>query len=170
MRLSPDLDRVLALFEYRAPVDQWVRGLKFHGDLTLAKLLGQLLAEHAPERQNVLLVPVPLHRHRLRQRGFNQALEIARPLRRRGYRIDAHCCSRKRHTPPQSELPAKARLHNLHDAFEVRHSVKGNNIVLIDDVFTTGSTLNSLAASLKEAGAVKVEAWVIARTAGPGTR
>ncbi len=170
LRHPPSLDSCHALFNYRAPVNQWIRGLKFQGDLTLAKLLGHLLAEHIPEGRNVLLVPVPLHHRRLRQRGFNQALEIARPLRHHGYRIDPHCCSRERHTPPQSELPAKARIHNLRGAFRVRHGVEGKNIMLVDDVLTTGSTLNSLAASLKDAGAVRVEAWVIARTPEPGKR
>ena len=169
-RQPPVLDRCQALFDYHAPVDQWICGLKFHGDLTLAKLLGQLLAERVPDGNNTLLVPVPLHPRRLRERGFNQALEIARPLRRRGYIIDPHCCSRTLHTPPQSSLPAKARRHNLRDAFRVHHQVTGKNIVLIDDVFTTGSTLNTLAACLREAGAAHIEAWVIARTPEPGRR
>lgn len=166
----PALDRCRAVFDYCAPVDQWICGLKFQGDLTLAKLLGQLLAERVPHGQNSLLVPVPLHPRRLRERGFNQALEIARPLRRRGYRIDPHCCSRTRYTPPQSALPAKTRRHNLRDAFRVQHRVAGKKIILIDDVFTTGSTLNTLATCLREAGAVRVEAWVIARTPEPGRR
>lgn len=166
----PALDRCHALFDYRAPVDQWICGLKFQGDLTLAKLLGQLLAERVPVGQNTLLVPVPLHPRRLRERGFNQALEIARPLRHRGYHIDPHCCSRARYTPPQSALPAKARRHNLRDAFRVHHRVTGKKIILVDDVFTTGSTLNTLATCLREAGAVRVEAWVIARTPEPGRR
>lgn len=136
----------------------------------MAKFLGHLLLERIPEAGHSKLIPVPLHRRRLRQRGFNQALEIARPLRRHGYNIDARCCTRTRHTPPQSELPAATRLHNLRDAFRVEKDIVGENIVLIDDVLTTGATLNALAGTLKHAGAARVEAWVIARTPEPGSR
>ena len=136
----------------------------------MAKMLGNLLAERLPEGKGSKLVPVPLHRRRLQQRGFNQALEIARPLQQRGYRIDSRCCTRTRHTPPQSELPATTRSHNLCDAFSVRRNIVGENIMLIDDVLTTGSTLNALAGVLKQAGAARVEAWVIARTPEPGMR
>jgi len=133
-------------------------------------MLGGMLAEQVTVTEGSTLVPVPLHRRRLRQRGFNQALEIARPLQARGYRIDARCCRRARYTPPQSKLPAKTRRHNLRNAFKVRHEVLGQRIVLIDDVFTTGATLNALADALKRAGAARVEAWVIARTPEPGLR
>lgn len=167
---APALDSCHALFDYRAPVNHWVRNLKFRQELPLAKLLGHLLAECVSEGKGSKLIPVPLHRRRLRQRGFNQALEIARPLQQRGYRIDSHCCTRTRHTPPQSELSAMARLRNLRDAFNVRRSVVGENIMLIDDVLTTGATLNALATTLKRAGAARVEAWVIARTPEPGAR
>jgi len=170
LRQAPALDDCRALLEYRAPVDHWIQRLKFHQELPLAKLLGRLLAEHIPEGNGVRLVPVPLHSRRLRQRGFNQAREIARPLQRQNYRIDTRCCTRSRHTPPQSELSAKIRLDNLHDAFRVQREVSGETIVLVDDVLTTGATLNALARTLKNAGAARVEAWVIARTPEPGSR
>jgi len=166
----PFLDGCHALFDYRAPVDQWIRNIKFHQQLTLAKMLGRLLAEHVPEGDNATLIPVPLHPRRLRQRGFNQALEIARPLQRRGYRIDARCCVRTRHTPAQSRLPATTRRHNLDKAFRVRHDMSTQRVILIDDVVTTGATLNALARVLKQAGATQVEAWVIARTPEPRSR
>ncbi|VAW77269.1 Competence protein F homolog, phosphoribosyltransferase domain; protein YhgH required for utilization of DNA as sole source of carbon and energy [hydrothermal vent metagenome] len=166
----PALDACHALFNFQAPIDQWIRKLKFQQELSMAKFLGRLLAEKMPAADNSILVPVPLHRNRLRQRGFNQALEIARPLRERGYQLDARCCTRTRHTPPQSELPAAARLHNLFGAFRVDNSVDGENILLIDDVLTTGATLNALAGMLKQAGAARVEAWVVARTPEPGSR
>jgi len=167
-RHPPALDGCHALFNYLAPVDQWIRRLKFHQELTLASLLGGMLAEQFTTAEGAWLVPVPLHRRRLRQRGFNQALEIARPLQASGYRIEARCTSRTRYTPPQSKLAAKKRHQNLRDAFTVRPNVLGQRIVLIDDVFTTGATLNALADALKRAGAARVEAWVIARTPEPG--
>jgi ComF family protein len=138
--------------------------------LTLAKMLGQLLARHIPAGDGSRLVPVPLHKRRLRQRGFNQAAEIARPLQRRDYQLDTRNCTRSRHTPPQSELAAEMRLDNLRDAFTVQHDVSGESIVLVDDVMTTGATLNALAGVLKRAGAARIEAWVIARTPEPGPR
>jgi ComF family protein len=164
------LDSCHALFNYRAPVDRWIRNLKFHQELSVAKFLGHLLAERVPKAENSKLVPVPLHRSRLRQRGFNQALEIARPLKRLGYHVDTRCCIRNRHTPPQSELAAAMRRQNMRNAFSVRRDVAGQDIVLIDDVLTTGATLNTLAGSLKQAGAAHVDAWVIARTPEPGSR
>ena len=167
LRHPPALDACHALFSYQAPVDQWIRRLKFHQELTLARLLGGMLAEQFRASEDAWLVPVPLHPRRLRQRGFNQALEIARPLQASGYRIEARCVSRTRDTPPQSKLAAKKRRHNLHDAFTLRHNVSGQRIVLIDDVFTTGTTLNTLAATLKRAGATHVEAWTIAKTPEP---
>ncbi len=166
----PALDACHALFNFRAPVNQWIRNLKFQQELPIAKFLGRLLAEKISGTDNSILVPVPLHHRRLRQRGFNQALEIARPLKKHGYRLDARCCTRTRHTPPQSGLPAATRLHNLRDAFRVNKNIAGENIMLIDDVLTTGTTLNALAGTLKQAGAVRVEAWVIARTPEPGSR
>jgi len=162
----PALDRCHALFSYQPPVDRWIHALKFKRDLGTAHLLGQLLALQGFTREQsaASLLPVPLHRGRLRQRGYNQSLEIARPLLHQGRRL-SHCnCRRRKHTTAQSDLPAGQRQQNIHGAFEVRSHLEGQSIVLIDDVMTTGATLNELARTLKAAGAVRVEAWVIART------
>ena len=165
---QPTLDACRALFSYRSPIDCWIQDLKFAQDLATARLLGGLLnsrmAEDRPERGTVV-VPVPLHRGRQAERGYNQALEIARSLiRRKGYRLDPTCCRRHKPTSAQSDLPASARRSNMRNAFSVSRVPDGGRVLLIDDVMTTGATLNELARSLKQAGAERVEAWVIART------
>jgi ComF family protein len=129
-------------------------------------LLSQLLAETAATRPRPdALVPLPLHRARLRRRGYDQALELARPLART---LDLPLCSdllqRVRATAPQSELSAGARRRNVQGAFAVRTDgpVPGH-VVLVDDVMTTGATLRAAATALKHAGVQRVEAWVCAR-------
>ena len=165
----PALDGCHALFAYQAPVDRWIHALKFRDDLATGRLLGLLLAGRLPQpAAGARLLPVPLHPRRLRERGYNQAAEIIRPLLQRCW-LSSRCgCYRKRHTDAQSALPAHHRRDNLQGAFAVRRRPHGEHILLIDDVMTTGSTLNELAGTLKAAGAERVDAWVIARTLKPG--
>jgi ComF family protein len=160
------LDGCRALFVYAAPLDQWIQDLKFRHDLAAARLLGRLLADASPPGQDsgiASLLPVPLHRKRLAERGYNQALEIARPLGRLGYDIEVRCCIRARHTDAQSGLSATIRRKNIRGTFTVTQPVEGRRFILIDDVLTTGATLNELARTLKTAGAASVSAWVVAR-------
>jgi len=164
---QPSLDSCSALFAYRPPVDRWIQGLKFAQDLATARLLGELLAGKSASdsgERTAIVVPVPLHRKRLAERGYNQALEIARSLSANGYRLDPGCCQRHKPTSAQSDLPASARKGNVHNAFSVSRRLEGRRVLLIDDVMTTGATLNELARTLKKAGAERVEARVIART------
>jgi ComF family protein len=164
---QPSLDSCSALFAYRAPVDGWIQDLKFAQDLATARLLGSLLASRiTPDDRErpALVLPVPLHRKRLAERGYNQALEIARSLTQKDYQLDPCCCQRHRATSAQSNLPASVRKQNVHNAFSVSRLPVGAHVLLIDDVMTTGATLNELARTLKRAGADRVEAWVIART------
>jgi len=149
------------------PIDQWIQQLKFRQDLTTARLLGELLAQQVPANNNdrpVNLLPVPLHRSRLRMRGYNQALEIARPLVRKGYPLQPAVCRKHKATTAQSDLPARERRRNVRGVFSVTRPLQGEHFLLVDDVLTTGATLNELARTLKNAGAERVEAWVIART------
>ena len=130
--------------------------------------LGQLLARDLGERRLAetvdALVPVPLHRRRLRERGFNQAFEIARPVASAtGLPLLVHGIRRRANTQPQSLLAAHERYRNLRGAFGIRRSLKGMNVAIIDDVITTGATVNALAASLREAGADEIHAWALAR-------
>ena len=165
-KCPPVLDGCRALFRYRAPVDRWIQDLKFHQDLSAARLFGTLLAQDPtlpPPSASLALLPVPLHAKRLAQRGYNQALEIARPLKRAGYHVDARCCRRSRHTDAQSALSAAKRKGNVWGAFSVPVPIQGRHFLLIDDVLTTGATLNELAHTLRRAGAESVTAWVLAR-------
>jgi ComF family protein len=162
----PVLDGCFALFSYQPPVDRWIHDLKFGRDLAAGRLLGELLADELPVDKvpaDTLVLPVPLHAARLRQRGYNQSLEITRPLRRLGLKPGRCRCRRNRHTPAQSGLPAKNRHRNIRGAFSVRERLDGRRVLLVDDVMTTGATLNELARTLKRAGAARVEACVAAR-------
>lgn len=162
----PPFDASFALFHYAPPLDGLVQQLKFGQGLHLARLFAELLAERladAPRPDCIL--PVPLHPRRQRERGFNQALEIARPLARRlGCRVDVATCVRTRATPPQAQLSAAQRRRNLRDAFRLAQPLQAPHIALLDDVMTTGSTLAALASLLREAGAERIDIWVCART------
>jgi len=168
----PAFDRALALFHYRPPVDHLIKRFKFAKELQAGSLLSGLLAARLAERGNDLpglLLPVPLHPARLRSRGFNQATEIARHVGRQlGITVDYRLCRRKRNTEAQSLLSPNARRLNLRNAFAVRRPPQASHVAIIDDVMTTGHTGNELARSLKQAGATRVEVWVIARAGGQG--
>ena len=170
-RSPPSFDAAWALLHYREPVDQLIKGLKFNGKLHNARLLGELMAERwvIPEAfRHDAIVPVPLHPARLRQRGFNQAMELARPLARRlAVPLLPHLCQRLRDTAPQLGQDARARQCNLKGAFAVAPLGKIKSVVIVDDVMTTGSTAELLAQALKKAGVARVELWVCARADRP---
>jgi ComF family protein len=160
-----ELEAVHASFVYAAPLDRLLLRFKFHGDLAAGALLSQLMAETATAWPRPdALVPVVLHHARLRHRGYDQALELARPL---AHALDlplrADLLQRVRATAPQSELDAEARARNLKRAFAVKPGPLPRHVVLIDDVMTTGATLHAAAGALKRAGVQRVEAWVCAR-------
>lgn len=163
----PPLSATRAAFVYAFPLDRLVPRFKFHGDLAAGRLLVDWMAEAltAAPRPGALL-PVPLHRRRLRARGYDQARELAAPLARRlGLPLRDGILQRTRDTAPQSELDAAARWRNLRRAFAVpRGAVLPAHVALVDDVMTTGSTLNAAAEALLRAGVRRVDAWVCART------
>ena len=162
----PAFDRCNALFRYQYPVDSLVKRIKFQQDLALLGSLGKLLSLKMQEQDCLpdLLVPVPLHRRRLAERGYNQALELARVCAADNrLALDYRLCKRVRATAAQSGLPARQRRQNIQGAFVVNRQLTNRHIALVDDVLTTGSTLGELAAVLKKAGARRVDAWVIAR-------
>ena len=164
---APAFDLTTALFHYRPPVDYLIKRLKFAGELAIGPLLSGLLAQRLACRDTALpelLIPVPLHRSRLQQRGFNQATELARVVGRQlEIRSTPGLCLRSRKTEPQSLLSHNARRMNCRNAFKVRAERLPAHIAVIDDVMTSGHTANELARVLKSAGASKVEVWVIAR-------
>lgn len=162
----PRYDATVAALAYAFAGDVLVNALKFGGELALAPLLGRLLGARVRAAEPVdLVVPVPLSAARLRARGYNQALEIARGLE--GRRLDPHACARERDTSPQAELPLAARRRNVRGAFRCRRDLGGASVAIVDDVMTTGATLDELAAALKRAGAERVVNWVVARTPPP---
>ncbi|MDH4134924.1 MAG: ComF family protein [Gammaproteobacteria bacterium] len=167
-RRPPAQERTLALYRYAPPVDHFIRALKFHRELGLAPLLGERLAlrlAESPTRPELIL-PVPLHTARLRSRGYNQSLEIARVVARRlAIPLDAHLLTRTRATAPQSDLPLTERRKNVKGAFAVREQKRltGKSVALLDDVMTSGNTIHAAAQALIKAGAREVEAWVVAR-------
>jgi ComF family protein len=164
--------RTLAPLRYEFPVDHLVAGLKYHRRLEHAPLLGTLLRDAvlAADALPCLLLPLALHRDRLAERGYNQALEIARPLARAlGLPLETRLLYRHRATAPQMSLDAAARARNPDDAFaldENRLARLGriSRVALIDDVMTTGATLAAAARVLARAGVEHIEYWVVART------
>ena len=163
----PPYTTVYRFADYEPPLDRLIQQLKFNQKLHFARLLGNLMARDIRDQKWDLpdvLIPVPLHGQRLKQRGFNQALEIARPIAKSlGIALDIHSCRRSRPTPEQSGLPAKQRRTNIKGAFQVSDTVQGKHIVIVDDVMTTGSTVRELAKTLKNHGANRVDVWVCAR-------
>lgn len=166
LQAPPPQDLAVAVFDYRAPLDFMIRRLKFRRDLAWARVLGGLMAEEIPRRcgERVdAIVPVPLHRSRLAERGYNQALELARPLARRlGVPLVWDLCIRSRSTAEQTALDAEARRANVRAAFAVRGAPPAT-VAIVDDVLTTGSTVAALTLALRRAGAKRVLAWVCAR-------
>ncbi len=155
---------------YDFPVDGLVGALKYRGDLSLAPLLADCLAGVLEGAAVDAILPLPLHPARLAARGYNQAMELARPLARRFHLPLVHAAvQRVRDTPPQAGLDRAARLKNLRGAFLARPElVSGLRIAVLDDVMTSGATLGELTRTLKQAGAVAVECWVVARALPPG--
>ena len=164
---SPAFDRVHALFHYQSPIDRMITGLKFNDRLVNSALLGRLLAEKMKEKNIAppdALLPVPLHRQRLRERGFNQALELARPLAKVWQiPLETSAAARTRATRAQMDLPAKQRHKNIRGAFVCTEQLAGRRIGIVDDVVTTGSTVNELAQVLKRHGVEQVDVFAIAR-------
>lgn len=163
----PRFDAGLSLFRYETGAMLLVQQLKFNQRLAVSRLLGEMLLARLVQRQAVMpdcILPVPLHRGRLRQRGFNQSIELARPLAKAlAVPMDVNSVIRARDTHPQTGLDRDSRRKNMRNAFDVESSLRYRHVAILDDVVTTGSTVNELARLLKSAGVKRVDVWSIAR-------
>ena len=163
----PKFDHLIAACHYAPPITQLITTYKFHQQLYLARLFAHLLStavRSTPWELPEMIVPVPLHPARQRQRGYNQALEVARLVSRAlAIPVARDSVQRIRTTAPQSDLNAAARIKNVRGAFALRSTLAYQHIVLLDDVVTTGNTVNEIARILKNSGVRQVDVWCIAR-------
>jgi ComF family protein len=169
-RKPPPWDAAWAPFRYGWPLDRLEARYKFGRELAAGRTLAELWRRlPPPAAQPELILPVPLHRARLRQRGYNQALELARPLGRAlGVPVRHDLLLRSRATAAQTELDAASRRRNVRGAFAVRDGVAlPAHVALLDDVMTTGATLAECARVLRRAGVARVDAWALARAPSP---
>lgn len=174
LKSPPAYDATIVACDYAAPTDLLVKDLKFRARLPLAHTFAHMLTRSMRSQQTDqpdLIIPVPLSEARLAERGFNQAAEIARSLARiTGIPLQLSLCARVRDTQPQAGLPLRERQVNMRGAFTVvldtslRAQLRHRHVMLVDDVMTTGHTLNELAACLKRQGVARVTNAVFART------
>lgn len=163
---SPAFDETLAPFWHHGAIRYLIIQLKFHAHYPCARLLGTLLADYLKQTAQLpdCIIPVPLHKNRYRERGFNQSIEIARVLSNRlKVPLDLKSCTRHRDTAHQVGLNAAQRNENIKNAFAVSANFQAKHVALIDDVMTTGSTVHELALALKMAGCERVQIWVCAK-------
>ncbi|MCM8564009.1 ComF family protein [Thauera linaloolentis] len=170
LRELPAYDATLALFDYAFPIDVLIHALKYRHQLSVAAFLAAelcALGESAALGADLIL-PMPLHVRRLAERGFNQAVELARPLARStGLPMELARVRKLRDTPPQASLARDERLRSPRGVFCCDRALDGLHVLVVDDVMTTGATLNELARCLKRQGAVRVTNLVVARTPAP---
>ena len=170
----PDFDAAHAVFLYQFPIDAMMQRFKYGNSLNIGDSFGQFLSKKINLVSSNLnhidvVIPMPMHPARIKARGFNQALEIAKVLTKNcKEKLDFKSVERIILTPPQASLPLKERVKNIKGAFKVKadkpDKIQGKRIAIVDDVMTSGASLNELAKTLKEAGAAHVECWVVART------
>ena len=164
-------DRVVAALAYAPPVDDLIQSLKYGHQLHLARWFGNVLADRLLAEPDVgtwkapIIIPMPLHPERLAERGFNQAAEISRTVARRlGQPLLVDACVRVRATAPQTRLGLDERRGNVRNAFECRQSLSGHTVILVDDVLTSGASLDELARTARMHGATRIIAAVVGRT------
>ncbi|WP_164521437.1 ComF family protein [Iodobacter ciconiae] len=161
----PAFDFSLAAFAYTAPITQLIIAAKFSENWSLLPTLGQLLLKRVSSAARPdFIVPLPLHPERLKERGYNQAFELAKPIARQlQLTLRPELLKRHINTEHQARLSQAERHKNMQQAFSTKSNIEGKHIVLIDDVMTSGSSLHAAASCLKEAGAARVDNWVLAR-------
>jgi ComF family protein len=163
----PAYDNTFAIFYYCFPIDRLILRLKFSNKLVYAKLLAHFFCIkyqsciHKPD----FIIPIPLHANRMKQRGFNQSHEIAKIIAKKlQIPVIANACERILDTQPQLALPANLRTKNIRKAFQINQAISAQAIAIVDDVVTTGSTVQELAKLLKKQGVKRVDIWCCAKT------
>ncbi len=171
LKKPPPFEKTLALFAYKRPITHMINQLKFHNRLVQSKILGDLLANkiiqhYESHEQPELIIPVPLHKKRLQTGGYNQSLELAKPISRHlNIPIENHACIRIKNTQAQSSLHAKRRKHNTKNAFSLISPIDAQHIAILDDVVTTGSTVTEFSQMLrKHQSNMRIDVWCCART------
>lgn len=169
-RREREIDEVVVPFRYENPVSAHIHQLKYHSDLSILPGLAKMLVHSVLIHCEVLpevLVPVPLHPHRLRQRGFNQAALLATTVGKLlDIPVDHRHLVRTRNTASQTSLNERQREHNLRGAFSLRGCCNYRSVALIDDVITSGATVRSASQVISPSSTTRVSAWAIARTSG----
>jgi ComF family protein len=166
LKKPPLYDELVVPFYYDDLMASLICQLKFGKKLAISRVLAELFIDslsHTPS--GGLIIPVPLHLKRQRKRGFNQSLEIARFLSQAlKLPIDPNACKRTRYTLAQAELPAKARHANVNKAFWASPELCNQSVIIVDDVLTTGSTINAICKTLRTCGVKHITVWAMAKT------
>lgn len=171
LETPPPYAATIAVFNYQYPIDKLISRLKFSGNLTVANAIGEVMARTILLQLNSIndrpdcIMPIPLHPKRIVERGFNQALEIARPIAKvTRIPIDFKSCYRKEPTQAQSLIPAHERAKNIKNAFALKKAINYRHVAILDDVVTTGSTVREFAKLLRRNGVERIQVWCCART------
>ena len=162
----PAFDETFAPFLHHRAIRYLILQLKFHHHYPSARLLGDLVADYLEKTAELpdCIIPIPLHKNRYQERGFNQSIEIARIVANRlKLPLDSHSCIRHRDTAHQVGLTGEQRNENIKNAFSILPTFNVKHVAIIDDVMTTGSTVHELALALKMAGCQRVQVWVCAK-------
>lgn len=165
----PAFDRTLAPLRYAYPLDRLLQQFKYHQQLPIGKLLAESMLPHLPALlladKPDIMVAMPMHPSRVRQRGFNHALELAKHLQPvLNIPLEIAGCTRILDTPSQAGMDMKTRTRNLRSAFASKTQWQGKHVLVVDDVMTTGASMHALAKVLKKTGAGRITALVVART------
>lgn len=166
LKHPPRYDAAWSAYLYAQPLEWMIHQLKFSANLSFARLLSDRLLQMAPALSDRpdCIIPVPLHPKRLRQRGFNQAHELIKPVANSlQIPVDTHSCQRLKYTNAQTGLDARQRKKNIKNAFRFSNREQYRYIVLFDDVVTTGSTVDELSRVIKSRGVTRVDVWCLAR-------
>ncbi len=169
LQKPPQFDQCITVFRYQSPIDDLIISFKHQQKLAHGNMLTQLLISALTSKKSLVIpdviLPVPLHPKRLRQRGFNQSKELAKPIARYFNKpLATNWIKRVEHTTSQTHLPANLRQINLQQAFKCKKLKPYQSVAIIDDVVTTGSTANTIANVLKNQGVKHVQVWAIAAT------